>query len=356
MMGIIKGKISVAIPRTSGGGAETFTRQLINYLDERDELSRVYVGNRAENNEKSIISLGRESAAGSARRFSTECYNDPASCFLLVLGYANLAPIVKLRKPDARVVIRICNPPTEEMKDLSIIRRLRYWASMKVACASADTIIAQCEYMKQSLIEEGLASTRKVKVCYNPVDRRAWLKRGSTSPLHFPYILCAATNKPQKDLSSLIRAYARVQALTTRHLVIAGVDPRDELVTRIVAESGAEVDRVHCLGFVSDIFPLIENSDLCVLSSRFEGFSNFLLEAAAFGKTIIATDCPGGNSELFIRYPNHFSVPVADIEILGAALLRPRSDLVKEQSMEFLKDFDFHRIMADYCNILNDAS
>ena len=42
-----------------------------------------------------------------------------------------------------------------------------------------------------------------------------------------------------------------------------------------------------CLGFRKDTYDLIQHADLCVLTSKYEGFSNYLLEAAALGKRVV---------------------------------------------------------------------
>ena len=141
--------------------------------------------------------------------------------------------------------------------------------------------------------------------------------------------------------------------MTDRHLVLAGVSADDPLILGCIEDNKIEPGRVHCLGFVDNVFPLIEHAELCTLPSLFEGFSNFLLEAGAYGKKIIATDCPGGNTEFFSRYPNHKTVPIGDPRKLGAALLAERNDLDISETRSLLHYFSEDRIYAQYFSLLS---
>jgi len=51
--------------------------------------------------------------------------------------------------------------------------------------------------------------------------------------------------------------------------------------------------RVRYFGFTEDVRPLVANADVVVLPSFREGTPKTLLEAAAMGKPLIATDVPG---------------------------------------------------------------
>ena len=55
---------------------------------------------------------------------------------------------------------------------------------------------------------------------------------------------------------------------------------------------------IKILNFIQNPYPLIKSSDIFILSSRFEGLPNVLLEAAVLKKYIISTNCPTGPSEI----------------------------------------------------------
>lgn len=345
--------ISIAIPRTTGGGAEVFTRQFAMWLKSKGNLSKIYTAfGDAHFNEESV-SLGELRAAASFRSFWNKTSSDHAASYLLTLGYINFSVCLFLKRNKSKVVIRLCNPPCEELKLLNTVQGIRYWLTTRISCAIADHIIVQSEHMKRSMLTTALASSKKMSVIHNPISDKAWEIRNTKRPFEFRYILCASSNKPQKDLPTLISAFANIQTETDRHLVLAGVSADDPLILRCIEDNKLEPGRVHCLGFVDNVFPLIEHAELCTLPSLFEGFSNFLLEAGAYGKKIIATDCPGGNTEFFSWYPNHKTVPIGDSRKLGAALLAERNDLNISETRSLLHYFSEDRIYAQYFNLLS---
>ena len=50
--------------------------------------------------------------------------------------------------------------------------------------------------------------------------------------------------------------------------------------------------------FIDNPFRLIKESDIFILSSKYEGLPNVLLEAACLKKLIISTKCPTGPKEI----------------------------------------------------------
>jgi glycosyltransferase involved in cell wall biosynthesis len=76
---------------------------------------------------------------------------------------------------------------------------------------------------------------------------------------------------------------------------------------------------VEILGHVKDIRSLWARAHIAVLPSRREGLPKSLLEAAAFGRPIVATDVPGCR-EIARQNVNALLVPVDDPEALAEAL------------------------------------
>jgi glycosyltransferase involved in cell wall biosynthesis len=80
-------------------------------------------------------------------------------------------------------------------------------------------------------------------------------------------------------------------------------------------------ERVKFLGTRRDIPALMDAADAYVMSSAWEGLPMVLLEAAASGLPIVATDV-GGNSEVVIDGKTGFLVPPKDPDALAQAMLR----------------------------------
>lgn len=78
---------------------------------------------------------------------------------------------------------------------------------------------------------------------------------------------------------------------------------------------------VEFLGHVEDMAALLARSDIVVLPSRSEGAPRSLIEAAACGIPLVATDVPGCR-EVVRDGLNGYLVPLHDIDALTAAVLR----------------------------------
>jgi glycosyltransferase involved in cell wall biosynthesis len=106
-------------------------------------------------------------------------------------------------------------------------------------------------------------------------------------------------------------------------LLIAGTpDPANPAsVTEAEAESWNKEPGVTWLGHVSDIAGLWARAHVAVLPSRREGLPLSLMEAAACGRAMIASDVPGCR-EVVIHDQTGLLFPVDDAEALAAAMER----------------------------------
>jgi len=87
-----------------------------------------------------------------------------------------------------------------------------------------------------------------------------------------------------------------------------------------------------------------------VLSSRYEGMPNVLLEAMAHGLAPVAFDCPTGPSEILRPGENGLLLPPEDVDALAAAMVKLASDpegreRLGTQARQVLQDNGSDRIM-----------
>jgi len=351
-------QVSIAIPRLHGGGAEKTTMRLARLLAAENRVSRVYAGETDGADafpELEIVDLGSLRARGAVTKLMCALKDDPAGILFMTLGYINLAPIARLSSPSRRLVLRLGNTIGPELASLGRSAQLRYRLSVQAACLAAGKIIVQCNYMKEDIHKHVKVDDHKIQVIYNFVEDEIWQHSVSEkSPLPSPYLFTAATMKPQKAFDTLLAAYsmARRTGVTDRKLVIAGVSEDDPEILALMRANQLSTEDVICLGFVTNIYDLIAHSELCVLSSRYEGFCNFLLEAAGLGKKILATDSPGGNAELFENYGNVVSVPVDDISRLCEGMGESRNDLAVTDVQSSLTLFRRETVFDQYRDVL----
>ncbi|CDD78219.1 glycosyltransferase group 1 family protein [Cryptobacterium sp. CAG:338] len=100
---------------------------------------------------------------------------------------------------------------------------------------------------------------------------------------------------PEKGFDVLIKAFASVHSLFNDYKLDIVGDGEERLKLEELANSCGVSDFVVFHGAVSDVSPFLANARLFVLSSRFEGLPNSLIEAMVMGVPVVATDCsPGG--------------------------------------------------------------
>ena len=142
-------------------------------------------------------------------------------------------------------------------------------------------------------------------------------------------ILSVGNLTPQKDYPNLIEAARRVsialaaqgRSVTFR---IAGEGPEREALEQQIAAAGLG-KTVMLLGARRDVAKLMEEADLLVLASRFEGLPITLIEAAMSGLPAVATDV-GGCAEIVSDNETGLLVPPSDPDRLAAAIVAVVSD------------------------------
>jgi GalNAc-alpha-(1->4)-GalNAc-alpha-(1->3)-diNAcBac-PP-undecaprenol alpha-1,4-N-acetyl-D-galactosaminyltransferase len=140
-------------------------------------------------------------------------------------------------------------------------------------------------------------------------------------------ILAIGRLTEQKGFDLLLDAFHRSGlAQIGWHLAILGEGPE-----RSTLEQKAKKLRVAGAltlpGFV-DVGQWLVRSDIFVLSSRFEGFPNALMEAMQMERACVSFDCPSGPCDLVVNDRNGLLVPAEDVERLSDALRRLAADPV----------------------------
>ncbi len=116
-----------------------------------------------------------------------------------------------------------------------------------------------------------------------------------------------------------------------RHSTKAESIAHVEKMLESLKESGNE-DRVHWLGYRTDVANILEQAELLIHPARQEPFGRVLLEAAAMGKAIIATDV-GGTGEMLVHRESAWFVPANDAQSLSDACNKLMSDSELRESL-----------------------
>jgi GalNAc-alpha-(1->4)-GalNAc-alpha-(1->3)-diNAcBac-PP-undecaprenol alpha-1,4-N-acetyl-D-galactosaminyltransferase len=124
----------------------------------------------------------------------------------------------------------------------------------------------------------------------------------------------------QKGFDLLIDAFSRISSKWPDWClkILGEGDARAELEAQ-VARLGL-AGRVDLPGQQADAISQISETAVFVLSSRYEGFPNVLVEAMATGRAVVATNCPTGPSDLVESGVNGLLVSPEDPAELATAI------------------------------------
>jgi len=165
----------------------------------------------------------------------------------------------------------------------------------------ADQVICQSKAMAEDLMRETGIRDERVVVLPNPVDLEAILAaRDAPSAWRGdgPHLLAAGRLAPEKGFDLLIVALARVrQRFPGADLVIAG-SGREGAALRELCRALDIEGAVRIVERVANPYGFFQGATLFVLSSRYEGMPNALLEAAAAGLPMVVTPACGGVVDL----------------------------------------------------------
>jgi glycosyltransferase involved in cell wall biosynthesis len=140
-----------------------------------------------------------------------------------------------------------------------------------------------------------------------------------------PYALAMGRLYYQKGFDVLIRAFAQSAERHVLNLVIAGEGEEREPLATLAHELGI-ADRVRFVGHVDQPSSLLAGCGIFILSSRYEGFPNVVLEAMSFGRPVISTRLPSGAHAIIEDGVSGLLVPTEDVDSLAHAISRIATD------------------------------
>lgn len=188
----------------------------------------------------------------------------------------------------------------------------------------------------------------------NPIDDSLPIYTGN---LRKHIITNYCTFKPQKNLSMLIRAFAKFSVEFPDYtLELYGKGDRSDL-EQLIVELKLE-NKVSVLPFCACIHEQIKDYAMFVSTSNFEGISNSMIEAMAVGIPTISTDCDGGGARAIIRdHENGILVKKNNEEQLVAAMKEIAKDKnlakrLSENAVKLRENFSGNRIVQKWVDLI----
>lgn len=174
-------------------------------------------------------------------------------------------------------------------------------------------------------------------------------------------VLAIGRMRPEKGFDLLLQAFAQCCG---RHpdwnLRIVGDGPERARLSALANKLGIE-RRLQLDGIVKLPQSVLQAADLFVLSSRFEGFPNVLLEAMACGLAVMSFDCPSGPRAIIQNGVDGILVPPGDVQALADTMDKLMGDdsercRLGTNALEVTERFSVPRIMAMWDKVLSRAT
>jgi glycosyltransferase involved in cell wall biosynthesis len=259
----------------------------------------------------------------------------------LIATLASLIVRLGATRSTTRLIIAQHNALSAEARAMPSLKYRLLPLAYRLLAPRAAGIVAVSGGVADDLVTCAGLDRGRITVINNPVvDAR--LHARAAAPLDHPWIAETATRPlfitagrlvGQKDHATLLRAFARARAHRPMRLVILGEGPLRPTLEALADELGIR-DDLLMPGYVANPLPWFAAAAAFVLSSRYEGFGNVLVEAMACGTPVISTDCPHGPAEILGHGRYGSLVQPGDIDGLTAAL---DPDLRQRWSAETLR-------------------
>jgi glycosyltransferase involved in cell wall biosynthesis len=227
-------------------------------------------------------------------------------------------------------------------RETSGIRSTMQKAAERRAYRFAQVVIANAQAVKQRLVDEGV-NAEMITIIRNGLDfsrfgvssefdRNAILSALGIRERRRLVTMVANLKLEVKDHPTFLQAASLVRkAIPGVGFVIAGEGPLMAKTQALAKELGISAD-VYFTGRCERVAELLAVSDVCVLSSKAEGFSNSILEYMAASRPVVATDV-GGAREAIIDGRTGFIVNPGDGTAMAVRLIELLQDPAKAREM-----------------------
>ena len=342
-----KTKILFFLPGLYGGGAERVTVTLLRKLDKkRFDITLVLAVKCADyidlipkhvnmidlNLKKTIFSLFK------IRKIIQELqpnivfsslFRAHNVIYLSLLGVEN-KPIVILRSQNSPKLLLANNR-------LSILAKFL----LEKAYNNADLIMAQTPEMKSEIIKYHNINGNKIEVFLNPLDTELIEKKIKNIENPFDNnqinVVAAGRLTRQKGFDVLVQSFKYIVDKDHNYFlhIIGNDDGEQENIQQMIHDLSLE-NNIKLWGFQKNPYKFFYYADLFVLSSRWEGLPNAVLENLYLKKPVVVTKCIPFMEQLVQENKNGKLVDVEDPIQLAHAIL------------------DYKSIELDFSNTLND--
>ena len=318
-----------------GGGAQRIMLNLARGFSERNMRVDVVLANAVGQyldevpSGVRIVDLKSERVLTCIPKLITYLRKERPAALLSTLGHANIAAAWASRVSgvSVRLLLRVESTYSRSFTEAPGIHTYLRRQFIKLCYPWSDGIIAPSQGVAQDLVKSIKLPKELIHVIYNPVIKPELYNKAKESITHPwfadgepPVLISVGRLVDAKDFPTLIRAFAIVRKEINVRLLILGEGEKREMLEALVEKLAISED-ISLPGFVKNPYAYMLRSAIYVLSSKWEGLPNSLIEAMALGIPIVATDCESGPREITNGGKYGRLVPVGDENALAKEIL-----------------------------------
>jgi len=372
-----KRKICFVLPSLNGGGAERAAVQILNGLDpnqwDRSMFLFAREGPYLAEVDPSIVITSADTASRWERWRALRSFvaRERPDLVMAYLSFFSALSAVRAAHTRATVVFNLQTPMSAFLTDADYHWRRRwrkvvFAAIMRVCFAAADLIIATSHGVARDLTSAFGIDPEQIRVLANPVDLDR-VRAAMAEPIDIavlppgdaPLIVAAGRLAEAKNYPLMIEAFATLRQQMPARLCILGQGELDAEVRQLIAASGLS-GSVSLAGFQANPWKYIAKADVFLLTSRYEGFGNVLIEAMALAVPVVAT-ASAGTRDIVDHGVDGLLVDSHTPEAVTAALRRvlENRDLrasLSSQAAASAEQFSAPRVIARYDRVLKQVA
>ena len=305
----MKKKIEIFMPSIEGGGVEKNLFIISNYLAKKvDKLSVITISKKYKSRFKKpirFISLKSNRWDNYSRRIKyllaliilfKEIFKDRK---VTVFSFqANIYCILLCKFFSVKIISRSNSAPIGWSKNYIKKNIFKYFLK------KADkTIVNSLEFKKEMKYNFNV----NAKCIYNPLDKSKVLKLAKNK-FKFRFfdnrsylrIISIGRLVDQKNHILLLRAFKKIKNLCKCKLLIIGNGIKLKTYRNYINDNNLD-KIVKIIPFQKNPIKFLKRSDLFILSSKYEGLPNVLLESVALKIPIISSNCKSGPTEILSK-------------------------------------------------------
>ena len=170
-------------------------------------------------------------------------------------------------------------------------------------------------------IPNPIVTPQMLELAQAPIEHPWFRGPGAGAGAGVPVLVFAGRLEVEKDLPTLLHAFARLREGRDCRLLIIGDGRLRPQVEALRAELGL-ADSVDLPGWAPNPYPYLRRASLVVLSSIWDALPTVLIEALALGTPVVSTECGAGPREILGGGRYGPLVPPGDPRALADALAR----------------------------------